>query len=242
MAVSKSMDFPVSKKNNYAAQVEQSKNYNPDISNTYIPVPGPQGTHGPQGPVGPKGDIGEKGPKGDRGEAGKDGKNGKDGLSSLSSSGQQSGWAGYVNSVPKNFKLGASEGEDGWVNIYVEAKDNNIIQNYLPDNSVSFWNSVSKRLNFKGVKKGCQVFITYDFTLQTFNTNTEVWIRTYFPNIKHDITNYVASLKYQYTYPISVTQTFFIEDEDTWSSAAIPQIRTDYDSIVSINSIYVSVV
>lgn len=242
MAISKSMDFPVSKKSNYAAQVEQSKQNTTETNNLYIPVPGPQGAQGPQGPAGPQGSPGPKGPKGDKGESGKDGKDGKDGLSSLSASGQQSGWAGYINSVNRQFKTGASQGEDGWVSVFVEAKDNNILQSYLPSGTVPFWNSVSKRLNFKGLKKGCQVFITYNFTLETLNNNTEVWIRTYFPNIKDEVTNYVASLKYQYVYPISFTQTFFIENEDIWASAAIPQIRTDYDAMVSMNSIYVSVV
>lgn len=241
MAVSKSMNFPTSKKLNYAAQVEQSIQSTTETNN-YIPVPGPQGPQGTQGPKGPQGEPGAKGPKGDKGEPGKDGRDGKDGLSSLSASGQQSGWAGYINSNYKQFKTGASQGEDGWVNVFVESKDSDIIETYLPNGAVAFWNSVSKRLNFKGLKKGCQVFITYNFTLETLNTNTEVWIRTYFPNIKHEVTNYVASLKYQYTYPISFTQTFFIEDEDIWSSAAIPQIRTDYDAMVSMNSIYVSVV
>lgn len=242
MAISKGMDFPVSKKNNYAAKVEQSQQNTTESSNLYIPVPGPSGPQGPAGPKGDKGDKGDAGPRGEKGEPGKNGKDGKNGISSLSASGQQSGWAGYINSVPKQFKTGASQGEDGWVNVFVEAKGSNILQSYLPSGTVPFWNSVSKRLNFKGLKKGCQVFITYNFTLETLSTNTEVWIRTYFPNIKDEVTNYVASLKYQYVYPISFTQTFFIENEDIWASAAIPQIRTDFDAMVSMNSIYVSVV
>lgn len=235
------MNFPSSKKLNYAAQVEQSIQSSPE-NNSYIPVPGPQGPMGSQGPVGPKGEPGDKGPKGDRGEPGKDGRDGKDGLSTISASGQQPGWAGYINSVEKEFKVGASRGEDGWVNVFVESKDSHVLHTYLPKDSVALWNSVSKRLNLKGIKKGAQVFVTYNFTLQTLQNNTEVWVRTYFPNIKHEITTYAASLKYQYTYPLSVTQTFFIEDENIWSSAAIPQIRTDYDGIVIMNSIYVSVV
>jgi hypothetical protein len=39
-----------------------------------------------------------------------------------------------------------------------------------------------------------------------------------------------------------VTQHFFIEDDGMWNSGAVPQIRTDYDSSVIMNSIYVSVV
>ncbi len=243
MAVSKSMDFPSSKKSSYAAQVEQSQtSFIPENTLSYIPVPGPQGPQGPQGPVGPKGDNGEPGPRGDKGNSGKDGKDGKDGLSSLSSSGQQAGWAIYKNSTFKEFKTGATQGEDGWVQIFVEAKNENILEDFLPRESVSFWNSTSRRLNFRGIKIGSQIFITYNFILQTFNTNTEVWIRTYFPKIDHQVTNYVASLKYQYSYPLSFTQTFFIENENIWSSAAMPQIRTDYDCLVSVDSIAISVI
>lgn len=245
MAVSRSMDFPKSKKSSYAAQVVETQQNTSEVLTNYIPVPGPQGAQGPQGPVGPKGEPGDKGPKGDKGDlgkSGKDGKDGKNGLSSLSSSGQQAGWAIYKNSKPKEFKLGATEGTDGWVHVYVESKDNHINETYMPQGSVSLWNSVSRRLNFKGLKKGSHILITYNFDLTTYQNNSEVWVRTYFPNIDHEVTTFAASLKYQYSYPMSITQSFFIEDEDMWSSSAIPQIRSDYPCSVVINSISVSVI
>jgi len=78
--------------------------------------------------------------------------------------------------------------------------------------------------------------------LTTEYNNTEVWIRTFFPKSTTEISQFVASLKYQYVYNMYVTQHFFIENEDMWNSGAIPQIRTDYDSSVILNSIYIGVV
>jgi len=49
-------------------------------------------------------------------------------------------------------------------------------------------------------------------------------------------------LKYQNVYNLSATQQIFIEDSVMWGSGAIPQIRTDFDASVILNSIYVSVV
>lgn len=240
MAVSKSMDFPGKKKSNYAAQVVQSQQTSVDPSVSYIPIPGPPGAQGPQGPIGPQGpqgkpgEDGQKGPKGDRGNPGKDGE------SSLSSSGQQAGWASYHNSKNNNFKLGATEGEDGWVHFWIGNGLKNEI--YLPKDCVSFWNPNSRMLNFKGVKVGSQISVTYNFELTTYSNNTEVWVKTAFPSSDYEVTDFVASLKYQLTYNLSVTQKIFIEDDHIRSSGGIPQIRTDYDSSAVINSIYVSVV
>ena len=58
MSVSKSMDFPGSKKSSYAAQVAQSTGVTIEPSVGYIPVPGPQG---PTGNPGPKGEKRRKG-------------------------------------------------------------------------------------------------------------------------------------------------------------------------------------
>lgn len=242
MAVSKSMDFPGKNKSNYAAQVVQSQQSSSDVLINYVPVPGPAGPQGPMGPAGPQGPKGnpgkdgEKGPKGDRGTPG------KDGLSSLSSSGQQAGWGSYFNLNKKEFRLGATQGEDGWVSFWVDGKGSATNEKYLPKDSVSLWNPNTRNLNFKGLKVGSQVFVTYNFDLTTYSNNTEVWIRTLFTNVDKDISQFVASLKYQFTYNLYVTQHFFIEDSDVWSSGGIPQIRTDYDSSATINSIYVSVI
>lgn len=242
MAASKSMDFPSAKKSSYAAQVEQGQlNTNPDSGLSFLPVPGPVGPQGSpgkdglQGPVGPKGETGEKGEKGQKGQ------NGQDGKSSLSSSGQQSGWASYHNKSTHFFKLGISEGEDGWVSVFL-GSDSVSRETYLPEGCTSLWNNHSKSFNFKGLKEGAQLFITYSFELTTHSTNTETWIRTYSPNSELEISQFIGSMKYQHTYPITVTQQVFIENQKIWGNGAIPQIRTDYDASVILNSIYVSVV
>lgn len=239
MAVSKSMDFP-GKKKNYAAQVVQSQQTVSEDNISYVPIPGPQGPPGPQGdpgvpgPSGPAGKDGAAGPRGERGAPG------KDGLSSLSSSGQQAGWAAYFNKDKKSIRLGIEKGDDGWVNVWVDAKPKN--EKYLPVNATSLWNENQRMLNFHGINIGSQILVTYNFELTTYNTNTEVWIRTFFPKNETDISHFVASLKYQYTYNISVTQNLFIENDSIWASGGIPQIRTDYDCDVIMNSIYVSVI
>ena len=97
-------------------------------------------------------------------------------------------------------------------------------------------------LNFHGLKIGSQVFVTYNFELTTESNNTEVWIRTFFPKSNTEISQFVASLKYQYVYNMYVTQNFYIEDNVMWNSGAIPQIRTDYNASAIMNSIYVSVI
>jgi hypothetical protein len=245
MAVSKSMDFPGSKKSSYAAQVEQSQATGlPDNAFSFLPVPGPVGPQGPPGRDGKDGKDGKEGPQGLEGKPGPKGPQGtagKDALSSLSSSGQQAGWASYHNKSEKPFKLGISEGDDGWVTTFVlsEGKSNEL---YLPKGCASLWNHHARSFNFKGLKIGAQVFITYSFELTTYTSNTEAWIRTYSKNSNIDIAQFIGSMKYQHTYPITVTQQVFIENEKIWGNGAVPQIRTDYDSSVIIKSIYVSVV
>ena len=244
MAASKSMDFPGSKKSSYAAQVEQSQSL-PYQENTlsFLPVPGPVGPQGPAGRdgkdgkdglPGPEGPEGKKGPKGERGPSG------QNGISSLSSSGQQAGWASYHSDSKINIRLGATKGEDGWVSLYISEGDKN--ENFLPEGSVSLWNPHSRMLNFKGLKVGSQVFVTYNFELTTFTQNTEVWMRTFFPSHQEEISQLVGYFKYQHTYDLSITQQVFIENQQMWGSGAVPQIRTDFDASVILNSIYVSVV
>lgn len=245
MAVSKSMDFPGAKKSSYAAQVERSQS-NPYQENTlsFLPVPGPVGPQGPAGRDGKNGKDGQEGPQGPEGKTGPKGAQGpagKDGESSLSSSGQQAGWASYHNKVNNSFKLGISEGDDGWVTTFL-LSDSRSNEKYLPKGSASLWNDHSRSFNFRGIKEGSQVFITYSFELTTYSSNTEVWIRTYSPSSDLDISQFVGSLKYQHTYPITVTQHLFIENQKIWGSGAVPQIRTDYDASVIMKSVYVSVV
>lgn len=222
------------KKASYSQLAKQTQEI--DSSSIYVAVPGPVGPSGPQGqpgPRGPKGDQGEPGPKGDRGAPG------KDGISPIGKYGQQIGWAKYFGFKDKSFILGADRGTDGWVSTYVS--DNNSEESNLPNNSVGLYNINSKRINFKGLEIGSQVMITYDFEIETFSPNTEVWIRSLFPDIDKDVTSFVASLKYQYEYSFSVTHYMTIDDNRHRSSGVLPQIRTDMPASAKIKSITVSI-
>jgi hypothetical protein len=246
MATSKSMDFPGAKKSSYAAQVEQSQSSTyQENTLSFLPVPGPVGPQGPagrDGKDGKDGAIGPIGPEGPRGPKGEKGLTGEDGKSSLSSSGQQAGWASYTNNVLKSIKLGISQGDDGWVSLWLDTKEKTQNEDYLPEGCTSLWNSHQRALNFHGIKEGSQVFVTYNFELTTYTPNTEVWLRTYFSSKDQEFVQFVGSLKYQNTYNLSVTQQLFIEDRTMWGNGAVPQIRTDFDAAVIFNSVYVSVV
>jgi hypothetical protein len=242
MAISKSVDFPGASKSSYAAQVERNKNSAPeDNALTFLPVPGPVGPQGPAGKDGKDGKQGEPGPEGPKGPRGERGYPGQNGESSLSSSGQQAGWASYSSNDTKEVRLGADKGTDGWVDVFL---GKTIITNesFLPKDCVSLWNSSSRLLNFKGLKVGSQVFVTYNFHITTFTPNTEIWLRTFFPSLNGDISQFVGSFKYQHTYELSVTQQIFIENKDVWAAGGIPQIRSDFEASAILNSIYVSVV
>jgi hypothetical protein len=243
MAASKSMDFPGAKKSSYAAQVEQTQ-ASPYQENTisFLPVPGPQGPPGPAGRDGKDGLPGPQGPEGQKGQKGERGLSGQNGLSSLSSSGQQAGWASYTNAIEKPIKLGISQGNDGWVTLVLDTKDKEQNETYLPSGCTSLWNSHQRALNFHGIKQGSQVFVTYNFELTTYTSNTEVWLRTYFASKDKEFVQLLGSFKYQNVYNLSVTQQIFIEDQSMWGNGAVPQIRTDFDSTVIFNSLYVSVV
>ena len=167
-------------------------------------------------------------------------KNGQNGISSLSSSGQQAGWAGYFNGKPTEIRLGAKKGVDGWVSLNMGSETG--FEEYLPKNTVSLWNSHSKMLNFKGLKVGAQVFVTYNFELTTFSTNTELWARTFFPAHEQEVSQFIGSFKYQHTYNLSLTQQLFIENQKMWGNGAVPQLRSDFEASVILNSVYVSVV
>jgi hypothetical protein len=242
MAVSKSMGFPEDARpsNGYASQVIEQANQTLSPSLSYIPVAGPQGERGPKGEKGEKGDPGQNGHNGQDGKPGQKGDRGPEGKSSLSASGQQAGWASYYDIATKPQSLGISRGDDGWVSVFIDAKGKNN-ETYLPDDCVTLYNSVSRTLNFKGVKIGSIVKVTYNIELTTFVNNTEVWVRTDFKDLGFCPTKFVGSFKYQYTYDLSVDQEFYIEDKTMWATGATPQIRTDFDSTVRLKSIYISV-
>jgi hypothetical protein len=240
MSVSKSMDFPSSKKSSYSDLALQSVPFENSIS--YIPVPGPQGLKGDPGSAGVRGETGLRGEKGDqgpKGDPGKDGKNGQDGKTYLPVYGQDTGWAKYGNSSLTQIKLGATLGQDGWVSFSVDRKPS--IENYLPRNSVSLYGGETKRINFKDLQVGTRVQVTYNFEVETFSSNTELWCRTFLPGKERDVTSLVGILKYQYTYEMSVTQCIFIESESDKSAGAVPQLRTDMDALARLKSIHISV-
>lgn len=244
MSVTRKVDIPGKQPSSYADAVMQStsKGIQGDM--------GPQGPQGVPGPQGPKGDPGERGlkgekgdtgPAGPKGEKGEQGPKGKPGENALPPSGQIPGWAYYENKNQIPISLGLSRGEDGWVKIILDAEGKNTSSEFLPELTAQLWNPNTQRFNFKGLSVGSQVQITYGFELTTYMNNTELWVRTTFPISNISFSQFVANLKYQYTYDFSVTQTIFIANDKMKTEGAIPEIRTDYDSEVRIKSITVSV-
>ena len=236
MAISKSMDFPSNKKSNYAKLAEQVQKQ--EIESSYIPVPGPQGIQGPKGEAGSPGKRGEQG---EPGKPGPKGEPGKDGKSYLPVSGQDAGWAKYVNKNPQKTKLGADNGVDGWVQVFIDADKSKTIEKYLPRDAVSLYNTESRRINLKGLELGAQVTATYTFLIETFSSNTELWVRTYFPNPETSIVTFAGTLKYQFEYEMSITQKFYVENDFIRLGGAVPQIRTDLNALVQMQSIDISV-
>jgi hypothetical protein len=246
MAISKNMDAP---KARYAEAIKSTKST--ELSNTeYIAVPGIQGEKGDIGPQGPPGPQGEKG---DRGIPGKDGKEGKEGPQGPrgepgrgggegydSPSGQYPGWAYYQNKNKKPLFLGPDRGDDGWVDILMDDDIDNNILKFLPSGSVSLWNSVTQRINFKQLKVGARVDIRYDIALTTDTNSTEAWIRTYIPKVESP-TGYIGMLKYKYPYEMSVHQTLYVDLTKIRSEGAIIQARADNESIIFLKGMYISV-
>ena len=234
--MAKSMDFPQKKK--YLETIQEVK------TTEYIAVPGitgekgevgPPGPPGPQGPKGDKGDVGKQGPQGERGEPGRAG----DGYDSPS--GQYPGWAYYANKSTGASRLGPERGDDGWVTFFLEIDESKTIEAYLPNRSVSLLNSTTRNINLKTLKVGSKVDIRYDFSLETYVPNTEVWIRTLLKEEDASPIGYVGFLKYQYSYDISYSQTIFINSDKIKNYGGIPQVRTDNESSFILKGIYVSV-
>lgn len=226
------MDFPSSKKSNYAKLAQQTAQ--PESTIVHIPVAGPPGPKGDTGPAGPRGE------KGERGEPGQKGDSGKDGRSYLPSYNQDVGWAKYVNDTQVPIRTGATVGEDGWVTMLFNS-ENNKNEKYLPAGAISLYNSEAKKIHLKGLEIGSQVTVTYNFSIETFSNNTELWIRTYFPYLEESVDTLVGLLKYQFEYDMSVTQKFYVENDSIKIGGAVPQIRTDLDALALFKSIHISV-
>ena len=234
--MAKSMDFPPKKK--YLETIQEVK------TTEYIAVPGitgekgevgPPGPAGPQGPKGDKGDVGRQGPQGERGEPGRAG----DGYDSPS--GQYPGWAYYANKSSQEHRLGPERGEDGWVDFFLDIDESKTVEAYLPNRSVSLLNPTTRSINLKTLKVGSKVDIRYDFSLETYTSNTEVWIRTLLRDEEISPMGYVGLLKYQYPYDISYCQTIFINSDKNKNYGGQPQIRTDNEGSFILKGIYVSV-
>ena len=243
MASSKSMDFPVSNKNDYAAKVQESQSLISSFTPNYLPVPGPQGERGPagrDGKDGKPGDRGEPGPQGERGPKGETGKPGKDGKSLLTTYSQSPGWGSYSDKKESVVKLGASRGSNGWVDLFI-SREQTAENKYLPEKGVALYNPESRKINLRGLNVGSQIEITYSFRVETFYSNTEVWFRSFFPNTLADTTSFVGLFKYQHTHDLSVTHSIFINKEEDKISGIVPQIRTDLDASANLKTIYISV-
>jgi hypothetical protein len=234
-----SMDFP--KKKKYSETVQEEKLVE------YISVPGMQGEKGDIGPQGPqgerglkgdRGDTGKQGPEGPKGERGEPGK-GSEGYDSAS--GQYPGWAYYKNKNQNKMKIGPERGDDGWVSIFLDIDNEKSIEEYLPKKSVSLLSQVAKKINFKAFQEGAIVNIRYDLEIETYNNNTELWVRTFSIDDENSVTGYLGNLKYQYSYDLSFYQTIFIKDRAIKVFGGIPQIRSDNEGSVILKGIYISV-
>jgi hypothetical protein len=237
--MAKSMDFPQKKK--YLETIQEVK------TTEYIAVPGIQGEKGERGPVGPqgpqgeKGERGEKGPQGTQGPKGEKGDPGKGAEGYDSPSGQYPGWAYYAGSETGIHRVGPERGEDGWVSFFLDIDDSQTIETYLPNKSVSLLSQVSKNINLKTLKVGSKVEVRYDFSLETYSNNTEVWIRTLLKDEGLSPIGYVGLLKYQYQYDLSYSQTIFITSDKVKNFGGTPQIRTDNEGSFVLKGIYIAV-
>ena len=233
MATSSSIEFP---KSAYASKVKESQ---PQSEGQFFAVPGPQGPPGQPGPKGEPGTKGEPGKDGSAGPRGERGVAGKDGKSYFPKYEQNVGWALYKNKNTNTTPSGADRGEDGWVSLYIIPE--NSIETFLPDGSVSLYSADIRKINTRGLKVGAQLRITYEIEVITFNSNTEVWMKSQFHGLDDSTTTFCANLKYQHNYEMTVTHTMSVFSEAHKTAGIVPQIRTDLDSAVKIKSIYISV-
>lgn len=242
MAVSRSMSFPG--EDNYKKQVKKIQESPEESISNFIAIPGPQGPIGPQGrpgEPGPKGERGEKGENGERGPRGERGSPGKDGASYLPTYNQRVGWGHYFSEEEKFYKIGIDESEDGWVSLYLDPKTLKSNELYLPDNNTSLYNKTSRRINLKHLNLGTQVFIQYNILLQTYNNNTEVWIKTFFPESDDGLVSYAGLFKYSGEYSLSIEHRVFADTNQKIIYGALPQIRSDFGGVAALKSMYISV-
>jgi hypothetical protein len=233
------IEFPKSKASKYADKVSRNDSLLQEAG--YIAVPGPAGPQGPQGPAGPKGEKGDAGPAGPKGEKGPQGVQGKDGAAYLPIHGQHPGWAKYIDKANTDpVRLGATRGEDGWV--VLQLKKPFAKENYQPKGFVgNLYNENSYRINTKPLKIGAGLTIKYDFEIETFSSNTEVWVRSAVPGTPKETTTFGGFFKYAYTYEFSVVHNLHVTDEAERTAGIRPEVRADLDSLIKLKSITISV-
>jgi hypothetical protein len=239
-----SMDFP-SKKKKYSEIIE------PSTITELIAVPGIQGEKGEQGIPGPKGDTGPQGPKGDKGDPGPQGPQGQKGERGLpggtaeaydSPSKQYPGWAYYQSLNMEKIRVGPERGnDDGWVDLFLKVDKSNSIETYLPKNSVSFVTDSARKINYKAFNVGAKVDVRYELEIETYSTNTEVWIRTFSVDDNSSTVGYLGNLKYRYTYDLSFCQTLYILNNTMKTFGGKPEIRSDSECSVVLKGIYIAV-
>ena len=246
--MAQSMDSPQPlKRKGYSQAIQESELQQPQDLREYIPVPGltgERGERGLKGDPGEKGETGPQGPKGDTGKAGPQGLRGEPGKGAEgydSASGQYPGWAYYKNNSDRPTSLGPERGDDGWVSINFNPNLALSVQDYIPKGLTSLWLSDIGIFNFKGLKLGAKVDIRYDFTITTNSNYTDLWFRTFNEKYDNPPTSYVANLKYQYSYDISVLQTVYIDSHRIKSYGLKPQARTDLESSILLKGIYLSI-
>lgn len=242
--MAKSMEFP-SKKKKYLEIIDTP------INTEYIAVPGMQGEKGDQGPQGPKGDTGPQGPKGDKGEQGLQGIQGPKGERGEpggtaeaydSPSKQYPGWAYYQSLNMEKIRVGPDRGnDDAWVDLFLKVDKSNSIEAYLPKNCVSFITDSARKINYKTFNIGAKVDIRYEIEIETYSTNTEVWIRTFSVDDNMSTVGYLGNLKYRYTYDFSFSQTFYILNNKMKTFGGRPEIRSDSECSVVLKGIYIAV-
>jgi hypothetical protein len=242
MTISRSMDFPGKKKPSYSKATQQLQPVEDGI--VYLPTPGPQGARGDRGPKGDPGETGPQGPKGDTGLPGKDGKDGKpgkDGESNIGIYKQQIGWAYYSNAADKLIKTGADKGDDGWVNLKIDKLGKETNESYIFTGGTGLYSDSAKRINLRSLALGSQLEIRYDLEITTLLNNTEVWMKSFYPDLEDATTTFVANLKYQFTYDLSVSHKMFLDKKQKLTTGLVPAILTDLDALVRLKGMYISV-
>jgi hypothetical protein len=236
------MEFPgQSKKRQYSDIVQTNPQSIENIQqDTVIAI---KGDTGPAGPQGPKGDIGSEGPigkqgtqgpKGPKGDVGAQGPKGDTGLIE-----KGSGWAQYYCQNPKSYNIGSTRGTDGWVEFFLDKDLVTSNEKFLTQGYPPLYNTSTGRLNFKALPYGSIVKVRYEFAVETFSNNTELWLKTVLCGGEKEVISYLGLLKYQYMYDMTFEQTLYLEDDSFIKRGAIPYLRSDNAAALFPKSIHI---